>query len=278
MNTEYVVLDFDGTLTRPEVVADAFLEQYRRQASEAAGPALEQEWERCAAFVKQFSPQLAWKRGGWEVCPAAPDPYILASCTCELAMERAGVLEKAGHLAFRFYSDSYAACPAPFREEGPEILRRILEKGLKVCFVSNASTEKLSRRLCDELPASIFNQLKLVGDAGKFLVRPATEGGPHRQKYEDLPDGKMVEGLARPVVPKRGLYFDALARLWGKDEDGPAKTIVCGDIWELDLALPEALGCRTHLIERAAPFGAYPYERARTSSSKDLWGLWEQLS
>ena len=88
----------------------------------------------------------------------------------------------------------------------------------------------------------------------------------------------MVEGLARPVVLKRGRYFDALARLWGDDAEGPQKTIVCGDIWELDHALPEAMGCATHLIERAPPFPSYAYEKARTTSSPNLWGLIERLS
>ena len=33
---------------------------------------------------------------------------------------------------------------------------------------------------------------------------------------------------------------------------GAKDTLVCGDIYELDLALPQSLGCAVHLMTRAA--------------------------
>ena len=57
-------------------------------------------------------------------------------------------------------------------------------------------------------------------------------------------------------------------------------TVVCGDIWELDLAMPAALGMCTHLITRASPYDTYDFElqaarRAVPSAgvSDDLRGL-----
>ena len=57
-------------------------------------------------------------------------------------------------------------------------------------------------------------------------------------------------------------------------------TVFCGDIWEMDLAMPYALGACVHLIDRAAPFDTYEFEMnaaaaggARAKTSGDLTGL-----
>lgn len=285
MTPAYVVLDFDGTFTQPEWIAASFLQRYRDRLCETTNLPLGTAWDRCLAFVRGCSPQLAWKRGGWEVCPAAPDPYVVASTVAELVLEQAGQLEAWPSLPFQLYSECYAAFPAPVRPEATEVLRALLATGAKVCFVSNASNEKLNKRLSEELPAEVFAALKLVGDAGKFLIREAQQEGPLRGAFEELPDGKAMKALSRPSLLRRGRYFDALQRLWGEDPEGPRRTLVCGDIWELDLALPEALGCSVHLIERAEPFASFAYERLgieelgeRGGKSPDLRGLLSRLS
>jgi hypothetical protein len=53
-------------------------------------------------------------------------------------------------------------------------------------------------------------------------------------------------------------------------------------VWELDLALPAAMGGHIHLIERASPFDTYDFEKQLTLAhrgkvSKDLLGLKEWL-
>ena len=101
----------------------------------------------------------------------------------------------------------------------------------------------------------------------------------NRARFEALPDVVAAPGLARPVWLRRGAFFDALADVWGADAKGPDATIFCGDIHELDLALPAALGCDTHLVERAAPLATHDAERAAVAAtpgagmSADLRGL-----
>ena len=46
-------------------------------------------------------------------------------------------------------------------------------------------------------------------------------------------------------------------------------TVVCGDIWEMDLAMPYALGANVHLLDRTTPFDTYEYERYAVASSGD---------
>ena len=64
------------------------------------------------------------------------------------------------------------------------------------------------------------------------------------------------------------------------DFDVLTDTVFCGDTWEMDLAMPYALGANVHLLDRAAPFETYPYERQalaacgdRGKTSVDLSGL-----
>jgi hypothetical protein len=85
-----------------------------------------------------------------------------------------------------------------------------------------------------------------------------------------------VEGVARPVYLRRGSYFEALCAT----QFPLAETLVVGDIWELDLAMPAALGAHVHLIQRASPFETYAYELgqlAKGHSSVNLKGLLKRV-
>jgi FMN phosphatase YigB (HAD superfamily) len=284
MRFSTVVLDFDGTVTQVEEVADAFLREYRAGISAATGRDLSALWDRNLAFVHTFAPQLSWKWGGWEVCPAAPDPYIAASTAAELTLEEAGILSDWSALPGQLYAQLYPKLAAPFRAETVEVLSALVGSGARVCFVSNASTGKIAARLDALLPPDVRQRVEVVGDAGKFLVRAATVDGGMRARFEALPVAQTMPGLHRPVLPRRGRYFDALQRLWGEDPQGPERTIVCGDIFELDHSFPAAMGASVHLIERAAPYPTFSYEldavdglEERGGRSRDLWGLLPRL-
>ncbi len=280
MRFSTIVLDFDGTVTRVEEVAASFLREYRAGLSAATGRDLSAAWDRNLAFVHSFAPLLAWKWGGWEVCPAAPDPYIAASTAAELTLEEAGLLSEWATLPGKLYAQLYPQLAAPFRTETAEVLAALVGTGARVCFVSNASTGKIAARLDAILSPELRSRIEVVGDAGKFLVREATVAGAMRHRFDALPVALATPGLHRPVLARRGRYFDVLQRLWGDDPRGPENTIVCGDIFELDHSFPAAMGASVHLIERADPYPTYPYELQavealgeRGGRSRDLWGL-----
>jgi phosphoserine phosphatase len=280
MRTAQIVFDFDGTLTQPENIVESYLDLYVKRLCETTGVALRRDWEACMALARSLSPVLAWRWGGWESCPAMPDPYIGAGVAAEMAMERAGILDSWKSLPGTLYAECYAAFPAPLRPEVVHVLETLLGSGRKVCLISNAGDAKLRARLQSELPPSLYAALQIQGDAGKFLIRRATVEGPFRQAFEALPELDPASILSRPTLLKRGRYFDALQKVWSQGGTTPASTVVCGDIWELDLALPEALGASVHLIRRAEPFGTYACEEQRLraagdrgSTSADLLGL-----
>ena len=88
-----------------------------------------------------------------------------------------------------------------------------------------------------------------------------------------------VPGLERPLYLRRGLYFEVLSAIWSATGASPEGTFVCGDIFELDLALPAALGARVHLVGRSSTpeWERSAVERAGGSYSDVLSGLLERI-
>jgi FMN phosphatase YigB (HAD superfamily) len=222
---------------------------------------------------------------GWEACPAAADPYILASAVASRVLASVGKTSSHGALPGALYGALYGKHAAPFRSEARAVVEALTERHT-VAVISNASTGKVEHRLDDLLGARTRPRaaVSVMGNASKFSVRPATDTGPHRAAFDALPTFTAGAGVARPTWLRRGAFFDRLAEAWGADEAGPAHTIFCGDIWELDLALPAALGCAVHLVERKDPLATHEVERLavaqcpRAGMSAGLDGLLARLS
>lgn len=290
MALRYVVLDFDGTCTQIELVHTRFLGDFRASLEDANGcarGALEPAWEDALARVRAASPGAGWTLAGApSTAPAAADPYILAG-------EASALLQRDG--AIRVvpadgYARAYAANPAPWRPEVPHVLAELVGRGLRVGFISNSDRTAIELRLTDLLNAdrALRRQIFVYGQAAKFALGelPIGATGPgaaHRARFEALDGSVRATGLVRPIYLRRGAYFDALCRLWhelGATEYAIADTLVCGDIWELDLAMPKALGAHVHLIRRAPPFETYAYERDQlpdADASPDLHGLLDHV-
>lgn len=291
MALRYVVLDFDGTCTQIELVHAGFLTSYcaiLEDANGCARGALAQAWDAAIAQIRAASPGAGWTLfGAPSTAPAAADPYILASEASAL-LERQRAIRQVPADA---YPRAYAANPAPWRPEVPKVLAGLVHRGLKVGFISNSERFAIQTRLTDLLATrrELRGQIVVHGDAAKYKLAelPVGATGPgaaHRAEFEKLDGAVRAEGSTRPIYLRRGSYFEALCGLWqdlGAGGYAIAETIVCGDIWELDLAMPKALGAHVHLIRRAAPFETYPYELAHLASpddaSWDLLGLVEHV-
>lgn len=282
-----VVLDFDGTCTNIPAMHQKFLDASNKFLAKT-GWTTEKDWNRALDAVRAASPDAGWMLGGAPSAPAAADPFILSG-------EAVAFLAREKKL-FPPYPDTYnAAYPsaiAPLRPELKKVLAAIHAAKIAIHFVSNASTQKVEGRLDDLLAdaPALRKAIKIQGDAGKFnIAEPAWDAKTPLPKkmqkiFDAVPTGASeVGGLKRPIYLRRGSYFRALADIWGGDPAKMATTIVCGDIWELDLALPAYLGCQVHLIERGAPYDTCEYERkclaaAMGSFSNDLHGLLERLN
>lgn len=280
MALRYVVLDFDGTCTQIELAHAGFAASYLALLERANGceaGALQPAWDAAVAEVRAAAPTAGWTLlGAPSTAPAAADPYILAGETTALLERRRAIRVVPADA----YARAYAANPAPLRPELPEVLAALVERGLGVGFISNSDPVAIRGRIGDLLNGdrALRDRLVVHGDAAKFrLVElPVGAAGPaaaHRAQFEALDGAVRADGLARPIYLRRGAYFDALCGLWrdlGAKRYAIAETLVCGDIWELDLAMPRALGAAVHLIRRAPPFETYPYELAQLGAPRDV--------
>jgi len=293
---DLIVLDFDGTFTDVPPSVEPYLAAYGGLLSQwlySAGTGAHakegisgREWRDTCARLARRSPEVGWALTTTPSAPIGADPYILAGeAAAFIARQRGIVAAVPGDL----YTQAYTYAPADWRPEAADILKRLMSSGKEVAFVSNASSTKIEARLSELLGDAWRGRIAVRGGANKFkideLPHPDDAGDASgltadvRDAFGNLPAG--APGPGRPIYLRRGSYFATLAMLWNGDPSRIGRTIVCGDIWELDLAMPSALGAEVHLIERAEPFGAYEYERdaadARGSRSSDLLGLLARL-
>jgi FMN phosphatase YigB (HAD superfamily) len=253
-----IVLDFDGTFTDVEVEGAPFVVTYRAALSDLLGRDVSVEWHRASAEIAAQPGRHGWVHGGHIVAPGNADPYVRCTAVAQLVCDAAGILrdpETRTAIVQAFYQLAYRHTVTAFRPEAAETLASIADSGLPTYVVTNSSTQVVERKLAELAPAGL-ERLKVIGDAQKFVV---AEASAYDARFDSLPAERRLPGLERPIYPRRGRYFDALARLWRETGATPAETLVCGDIYELDLAMPVELGLQVHLV--TGPTTA-AYERA----------------
>jgi phosphoglycolate phosphatase-like HAD superfamily hydrolase len=286
----YVVLDFDGTCTQVDRIYQGFLDAYLAEVQRAnpAGEPSREVWQGALDRVRAASPKAGWTLLGVpSTAPAAADPYIHAG-------EAAALLQRANEqlvLPPTAYAQAYEHHVAPWRVEIVEVLEALVDRQLRVGFISNSAPKAINARLDALLAArpALRQAIHVRGNAMKFKIQelPFTAGpaARHLAQFERVPavDLDGAAAIGRPIYLRRGSYFEALCGLWsdfGEPGYPIAETLFCGDIWELDLALPQALGAPVHLVRRAPPYETYGYERARVApahQSDDLRGLLARL-
>ncbi len=248
-----IVLDFDGTLTDADAHAPAFHEASGRELAHRLGwddSTLRQEWRRARAAVAGLPADAAWIVDGYGVCPATADPYLIANSVTRLLLSEhrpglgaaaltAGVLE--------VHRAAYERVPPPFRPEARGVLEELCAGGYHVRVVTNSRTQTAARML-DSLAFTDRDKVSVHGDAGKFSVCRSTGADA---RFESLPQVVEWQEVGRAVYLRRGRYFDLLRAIWDETGTDPESTLVVGDVFELDLAMPAALGTHVHLVTRA---------------------------
>ncbi|MBX5481727.1 MAG: HAD family hydrolase [Myxococcaceae bacterium] len=250
MSIDCVVLDFDGTFTDVEREAAPFQRVYRQFLGELLGRDIAAMWEEEEAVITGKPSEFGWQFGGKTVAPATADPYLLSTAVTQRIFDRLGLLPT---LAWRteisqaLYREAYRHSGSAFRPEAREVLEALVEAPARVYVVTNSHPEVVSRKL-DLLAPRGREKVLVIGDAKKFVIDDAA---PMDERFAAVPVTRSVPGLeTRPVHLRRGRYYEALRGIWTELGSGPERTLVCGDIWELDLALPQELGTFVHLLER----------------------------
>lgn len=237
-----IILDFDGTLTNVEKEARPVLEKKAELFCERTGmPRIILEvLLREAEQEVLRDPKAGWTYNGLVVAPATADPYIFDTACYSKILEK---LEK--DLQFnvpreqksreeflqKLFHDSYPYAAAVFREGAKEFLEELASQ-YTVVVVTNSQTDPVKKKMekLGDFDIPIF------GGAKKYAVENA---------WENVPESIQPENFPRPVLLRRHQY-NLLLSILGFE---PKETAVVGDIFELDLALPQHLGYRAGLLQ-----------------------------
>ena len=270
-----VVLDFDGTFTDVEQEALPFEAVFQADIADLLGRDVSTAWAAKCRLVEDTPDQFGWEYGGRIVAPANADPYVRCTCVAQLLMTDAGILKNAETRSMvlqAIYQKAYKHTLTAFRPDAKDVLARVLAHGLPVYVVTNAHTAMVQKKLL-ELGVVEGPALKILGEARKFVIAPDSN---QDARFTGLPEEQHLPGLSsRTVFLKRGKYFDALRTVWAETGVLPVETLVCGDIYELDLALPVALGMHVHLVARP---GTPRYERQALAALGERGGVSDALS
>ena len=252
-----VVLDFDGTFTDVAAEGAPFVRHFKARLSEVLGREVEPAWSEETAAVLAGAEAFGWNVGGRIVAPATADPYLQTTCVAHRVLGRFGALadaEARNDVVQTLYREAYTHSATAFKPEAKEVLEALLDTGLPVHVVTNAHTDMVEAKLTKLAPRG-RERLRVSGDARKFLIEPATTPDA---VFGALPETTHADALVRPIYLRRGRYYDALRRIWNETDTSPETTLVAGDIFELDLAMPAALGASVQLVERT---NVLEYER-----------------
>jgi FMN phosphatase YigB (HAD superfamily) len=264
MSIRCVVVDFDGTFTDVAVEALPFEPAFMASVADLLGRDVRDEWARERSAIEKTPEQFGWVYDGKVVAPATADPYLLCTATVQAVLDRAALLRNPVNrteVTQALYGLAYARTITAFKPEAKEALDALLATGLPVYVVTNSRTDAVARKL-DQLGLAARAKLSVRGEAKKFWV---TDPQPGDAVFARVPEMERAEGLVRPVFLRRGKYYEVLRQIWSETSASPEETIVCGDIYELDLALPAALGARVVLVERD---NTLEYERAGTKRAR----------
>ena len=252
MPPQTVILDFDGTCTDVEQEAQGFLTAYKQDLAQRLGrDSLDDAWAAAEAEVLAHPHRHGMVMDGSLVAPPV-DLYLLATAVSAVL---APDLDDATTEAL--FRDNYRFTTCCFKPETKAVLEQLVAGPWDLHIVTNSEPTAVGEKL-DALAPAGRDAIQLHGNARKFLVAdPVTHAG--HAWFERVPEEIRVDQWDRQVLPRRGHYFDALASIWSATETTPEQTLVIGDVYELDLALPAALGCGVHLVESPRTLA---YERA----------------
>lgn len=237
------IIDFDGTLTDAEEEGGLFQRAYLEDLSIVTGLRRDAVSEHASRFLTEIdrSPQnYGWTYEGRIVAPANVDPYVRMRTVAQMLFDRERVfldtLDRTRLLELLF-RENYPKTRRVFRSGAAAVLGALAEES--VYIVTNSEAEPVRTKLRELVAeAGASHSLgwivdRVYGNARKYLIDDA---------LTEVPAELTVPGLSRPVLLRRRRYFEVLDELRRRHGVEWSDVRVVGDTFELDGALPLALG------------------------------------
>ncbi|MDQ3364829.1 MAG: hypothetical protein M3680_05315 [Myxococcota bacterium] len=246
-----LVLDFDGTMTDAEAEGRPFRDGYLDDLCALVGrPAGDPDVMAICATVEAelaaapASHPFLWM--GRAVAPATVDPYLRMVPIAHRVLDAFGVMPGAidrgrllGGVLYKYNYAKTLGHPV-FRPGAGEVLASLA--GVDAWIVTNSDTHAVAGKVAAldrASPGVGWLTSRVRGHARKFDVDDAWTGAAAEL---------ALPGLDRPVLLRRRAYHDILAEILAAAGATFAELVVVGDIFELDLAMPLALGARVGLV------------------------------
>lgn len=259
ISIDTIVFDFDGTLTDMWAGARPFIIGYKEDLKAVLRERVSAEdmdmiWNKVGANLFSFPEQVVWAYEGRVVSSAVGDPYLECNAIAAQIFDWLGMLkdhkERSGVLQ-KLYNNNYPKADTVFRDDTPEVLS--LAMHFNVCIATNSLTDDVKEKL-----KQLERQEQLQGGSnGKVHVDYSTIplfGNARKYEIDDgwqgVPEQMQVKELQRPILLRRKSYFDVLERIRSTYATSFEKMFVIGDNYELDLALPQALGMAIGYVEQ----------------------------
>ncbi|HIH31632.1 TPA: hypothetical protein HA235_02895 [Candidatus Woesearchaeota archaeon] len=239
MRVRDVILDFDGNLTDTIKEADPCISYWHQLFCERTNTPpsyLLYEFEKMKKEILS-DPKAGWVNNGFIVAQATADPYVLTTTIYQHIIRKFGDNDlhrnntgfhipsdqkSRDEMLTKIFLESYTHSSIMFRPGAKQFLDELIGK-YGVAIVTNSKTDSVEKKLKTLADYSI----PIIGNAKKYVID---------QTMDNVPESVNLEGFPRPVLLRRRNYKEIL------DKFDPEKTVVVGDIYELDLALPEFLG------------------------------------
>jgi hypothetical protein len=246
-----LVLDFDGTMTDAEAEGRPFRDGYLEDLALLVGLAPDDPAIRAIAdeveaeiFAAPASYPFHWM--GRPVAPATVDPYLRMVPIAHRILDRYGAIPSAedrsrllGSVLYKYNYQKTLGHPV-FRPGAGAMLKSL--DGTRTWIVTNSDTHAVAGKVAAldrEAPGVAWLTSRGRGFARKFEVDDSWTGAP----------GEMtLPGLSRSVLLRRRWYYEILREVLAEAGSSFDELVVVGDIFELDLAMPLALGARVGLV------------------------------
>lgn len=236
-----LVLDFDGTMTDAEEEGAPF----RRGYLEDVATLVDRPYEEVDARAREIEAEVAedpqsygWRFGGRIVAPATVDPYLRVMPVARRLLNEAGVFDSAEEQARLLdgvlYKYNYKKTRIAFREGASEVLAGL--EGTATWVVTNSHTVPVQEKLRTLGADWLIDRVH--GRARKYIVDDG---------FDAVPEALELPGLSRPVLLRRANYYRVLTELLDSVGADWEDLTVVGDIFELDLCLPLAMGAKVGL-------------------------------
>ncbi|MBN1377138.1 hypothetical protein JW949_02255 [Candidatus Woesearchaeota archaeon] len=234
MNIESVVLDFDGTITDVDKESVPVVEGWKEDVGKElcfTNKEIQKRWNNAEIKIRDNPKKYGWIRGGKIIAPACADPLVMATVVTQVLFDEEkkymDLNEREELIQKRFFIKNYEKAITVFKEGTDDFLSE-LKKMFNVYIVTNSDTSKVSEKIKEIL--TNHSSIPIYGNAKKYNLN---------LDWKEVPESIEREGFGRPLFLQREQYWNVLQKIMQENNIESEQMAVVGDIYELDLLLPE---------------------------------------